>query len=59
MNHWVGKIEGDFNSVYACMTCVEIMNMPQDPDSKYFPEGFVREMQQGGETPEMVLERLK
>jgi len=59
MNHWVGNVEGDFNSNYSCMTCVEIMNMRQDPDEDYFPEGYVREGLKDGETPEQLLERLK
>ena len=59
MNYWSGISEGDFSSVYSCMTCVEIMNMPQDPDEDTFPEGYVREMLEKGETPEQLIERWK
>ena len=58
MNHWVGKVEGDFNSCYSCMTCVEIMNMRQDPDEDSFPEGYVFEMLDKGDTPEELLLKL-
>lgn len=59
MNYWSGVYEGNFNSIYSCMTCVEIMNMRQDPDEDGFPEGYVREMLEKGETPEQLIERWK
>lgn len=59
MNYWVGTYEGDFNSLYTCMTCIEIMNMRQDPDEDGFPEGYVCEMLENNETPEELLIRFK
>lgn len=59
MNYNSGVYEGDFSAVYSCMTCVEIMNMPQDPDENTFPEGYVAEMLEKGETPEQLIERWK
>ena len=56
MNYWSGLYEGDFSSVYSCMTCVEIMNMDSETD---FPEGYVAEMLNKGETAEQLLERIK
>lgn len=59
MNYWTGIYENDFSAVYSCMACVEIMNMRQDPDEDGFPEGYVKEMLDHNETPEMLLEKYK
>ena len=56
MNYWTGLYEGDFNALYSCMTCVEVMNMSDDTE---FPEGFVHEMLDKGETPEDMVIRWK
>ena len=57
MNAWAGKYQGDFNSGYSCMTCVEIMNSCEDEDG--YPEGFVNDMLEKGQTPEQLLEEWK
>lgn len=54
MNYWAGLYEGDFCAVYSCMTCVEIMNMS---DETAFPEGYVYEILDKGQTPEQFLEQ--
>lgn len=59
MNYWVGIYEGDFNALYACVTCVEIMNMRQDENADGFEHGFVNEMLEKDQTPEQLLEELK
>lgn len=56
MRYWSGLYEGDFNSVYNCMTCQEIMNM--DSENEY-PDGYVNDSLNKGETPEQYLQRLK
>lgn len=59
MNYWAGTDGGSFSATYSCMTCVEIMNMRQDPDEDGFDEGFVLDMLEPGETPESFLERAR
>lgn len=56
MNYWTGIYEGDFNACYSCMTCVEVMNMDTETE---FPEGYVHEMLNKGETPEEMIIRWK
>lgn len=55
MNYWAGLYEGDFNSHYCCMTCVEILNMTGDTE---WGEGYVKEMIDKDQTPEQLLETL-
>ncbi len=55
MNYWVGKYEGDFNTAYCCMACVEIMNRCQEEDG--YQEGYTLELLNKGETPEQLIER--
>jgi len=52
MSYWVGIFEFDFCASYSCMTCVEIMNSTNEVE---FPEGFVYEMLNKGETPEDLI----
>jgi hypothetical protein len=52
MKYWVGIYEYDFCASYSCMTCVEIMNSTGECE---FPEGFVREMLDEGQSPEDLL----
>ncbi len=56
MNNWVGIYEGDFQSNYSCLACVEVMNMSSEVE---FCEGYVLELLNKGETPEQLIERLK
>lgn len=56
MNFWTGIYEGSFNSCYSCLTCIKIMDMDTETE---FPEGYVHEMLNKGETPEEALIRLK
>jgi hypothetical protein len=49
MNYWTGIYEGDFNVCYSCLTCVQVMNMDTETE---FPEGYVHERLNKGETPE-------
>lgn len=55
---WSCIYEGDFNSGYTCMTCEEILKLSED-HGEGFPDGFVNEGLERGETPEIMLERLK
>ncbi len=55
MNYWVGKYEGDFNSHYLCMSCIEITNRIQDEDG--YDEGYTLELLNKGESPEQLIER--
>lgn len=55
MNYWVGIYDGDFCASYSCMTCVNFMNMSNETE---FPEGFVADMLQNGQTPEQLLEEI-
>lgn len=64
MSYWAGKVDGDFNSVYACMPCVAIMNAHPDPDGDGYPEGFTLELLESfdetrRETPEEYCQRNK
>ena len=59
MRYWSGIYEGDFNSGYMCTTCDEIMPLCRDDYWDGYPEGFVNEMKEDGETTQQVLERLK
>lgn len=56
MRYWVGVFEGEFTAVYACATCIEIMNLSRDSE---FPEGYVSDMLDTGQTPEQLLKKLK
>lgn len=53
MSYWVGICEGDFTTSYSCLTCKEIMSKSKGED--YFPEGFVFEMLEKGQTPENLV----
>jgi hypothetical protein len=59
MNHWVGIYEGDFNSIYCCLTCKEIMDDHYPDVYEGYPEGFVKELLLGDEYPEQLLRKLK
>lgn len=56
MMYWVGKYEGDFCYSYSCMTCDEITKYGHEHE---FCEGYVYEMLDKNETPEMLLEKYK
>lgn len=56
MHYWAGIYEGDFSSVYLCLTCQKIMDADSENE---FPEGFVYDCLDKGETPEQYLEKLK
>lgn len=56
MHYWVGIYEGDFNSVYSCITCQKIMDVDSENE---FTEGFVYDYLGKGETPEQYLEKIK
>lgn len=57
MRYWVGIYEGDFGYIYCCKTCVALMKH-YDDDGEGYPDGFVREMLDKGQTPEQLLLRL-
>lgn len=56
MIYWAGKYEGDFCANYHCLTCDKIMDL--DKESYEFPEGYVDEWLNKGQTPEQLLETL-
>ena len=56
MRYWVGTVDGDFNSVYICTICEQIMSFD---DENEYPEGYVTEMLEQGESPEELLKRLR
>lgn len=58
MNYWSGVYEGDFNSGYSCLTCVDIMNAHGN-DGEGFPEGYVINNLERGQTPEEYLNEMK
>ncbi len=57
MHYWSGICDGDFISGYNCLTCNEIMVIVQQQgyDEDGFPEGFVHESLDKGQTPEEYL----
>ncbi len=61
MRYWTGLVEGDFNSVYSCETCDEIIKLtPREFfDDGIIPDGFVRETLNKNQTPEELLQILK
>lgn len=58
MRYWCGVYDGDFNSVYCCMTCDQIMER-SEPDDDGYPEGFVCYMLEDNQTPEQLLDKMK
>lgn len=58
LRYWVGIYDGDFGSVYNCVTCDEIMKRCND-DGEGYPQGFVQEMLEKGQTPEQLLKEWK
>lgn len=52
MSYWVGVLDGEFSSSYSCNTCVEVMTLDNEDE---YPEGYVHEMLDRGETPEQLL----
>ena len=57
MNYWVSIYEGDFCAVYCCLTCKEICNLVKEEDG--YPEGYVGETLEKGQTPEQILATIK
>lgn len=63
MRYWAGIHDGDFNSIYSCCTCQKVMewatsNNGYDDYYEGYPEGFVHEMLDHGQTPEQLLAKL-
>lgn len=55
IHYWVGKNEyNEFCDSYICCTCQQICNQSQEQE---FPEGFVFEMLDTGQTPEQLLQQ--
>lgn len=59
MRYWAGVYDGDFGAVYSCQTCQAIM-LRQEPDEEGgYPEFFVANQLNPGQTPEDLLKTLK